>query len=164
MKSVIKVGSSYHGHQNKSNKFLFCFQSSNLFNLCYFWFYGDLKRCLVSFADDCIHKFNAFCQNKNISDLWPKKINHFILFQTEHFVFEFELSYIKKCFLYIRHELQGTALKHSCQFHRGMQSGHCKHTHTTYLNKQYLAFPTYPFNEHNIKLQQTQKIKRHSLL
>ena len=32
-----------------------CFvSSSNWFYLCYFWFYGDLKRCLVSFADGCI--------------------------------------------------------------------------------------------------------------
>ena len=31
----------------------------NLFYLCYFWFYGNLKRCLVCFADDCI-KNNHF--------------------------------------------------------------------------------------------------------
>ena len=33
MKIVIKVGSSYHVHQNNSNEFLLCFQSSNKFYL-----------------------------------------------------------------------------------------------------------------------------------
>ena len=58
MKIVIMVWSSYHVHHNNSNEFLFCFQSSNLFYLCYF--YGDSKRCIVSFAYDCIMLFLCF--------------------------------------------------------------------------------------------------------
>ena len=33
---LIKVVSSYNVHQNNSNEFLLCFQSSNCFYLCYF--------------------------------------------------------------------------------------------------------------------------------
>ena len=49
-----KVQSSYNVHQNNSNESLLCLQSSNCVYFCYFWFYGNSKRCLVSFADNCI--------------------------------------------------------------------------------------------------------------
>ena len=77
VKTVIKFRSSYNAHQNKSNEFLLCFQSSNRFYLCYFSFYGDSKRCQVSFAGDCIgmsslyrdfpfFKPNSFTVHENI--------------------------------------------------------------------------------------------------
>ena len=67
------VRSSYYVHQNRFDEFLFCFQFSNLFYLCYFWFYGDSKRCILSFADDCITLVN-FWFHPTIHSFSPRDV------------------------------------------------------------------------------------------
>ena len=75
---------SYYAHQNNSNEFLLCFQSSNRFYFCYFSFYGDSKRYQVSFAGD---GYIILCTPKWIFALFPifKSILSLLLFILRRF-------------------------------------------------------------------------------